>query len=340
MSSIPERMRALRLYDVDHLVVEEVEVPRPADGEILVRTRASGICSGDLMDWYVRRKAPLVLGHEPAGEVAAIGRGVEHLRLGDRVALHHHAPCFTCDLCERGAYVHCATWRRTRLVPGGISEYILVPRENLGDTLVVPADLPFAAASLVEPLACVVKSLRRGAVDAASRVLVIGLGAMGLLHVRLVAARGGYVCGVDFDGWRCERALALGAAAAWPPSDAAAVAERGPFEVVVAGPGSAQAWHAAIAACAPGGTVVLFTPTPDGVDISIDGCDLYLREVSLVPSYSAGPDDTREALRVLTEGVVRPEQIVTDWVDIDGAAEAYARMRAGGRTLKTIVEFP
>ncbi|TAM78063.1 sorbitol dehydrogenase [bacterium] len=338
--TIPVRMRALRLYDVDRLVVEEVEVPRPSAGELLVRTRASGICSGDLMDWYIKRKAPLVLGHEPAGEIVAAGEGVEGFQVGDRVALHHHAPCFACEQCRRGAYVHCSTWRASRLIPGGIAEYILVPRENLGDTLRVPASLPFDAASMTEPLACVVKSLRRGGVSEASRVLVIGLGAMGLLHVVAAKARGADVFGVDFDAWRRERAVSLCADAVWPPGDVAAAHAHAPFDVVIVGPGSPQAWSEGIEACAPGGIVVLFTPTPEGVEVAVDGCSLYLREISLVPSYSAGPNDMREALNLLSEGVVTPEQIVTDRVAIDGAAQAYARMREGGSTLKTIVEFP
>jgi len=336
---IPKRMRALRFYDVDHLVVEETDVASPGPGELLVRTRASGICSGDLMDWYVKRKAPLVLGHEPAGEIVALGEGVEGFRVGDRVALHHHAPCFACECCRRGAYVHCATWRASKLVPGGIAEYILVPRENLGDTLVVPGDLSFAAASLVEPLGCVVKSLRRGRVGDGSRVLVVGLGAMGLLHVVLAKACGAEVYGVDFDDWRRERAIQLCADGAWSPDDPGEARAHGPFDVVIVGPGSPQAWRAGIAACAPAGTVVLFTPTPQGTDVVIDGCDLYLREISLVPSYSAGPNDTREALDLLVRRVVMPEQIVTDWIELDEAPAAYARMRGGGRTLKAMVMF-
>ncbi|TAM58327.1 sorbitol dehydrogenase [bacterium] len=339
-ATLPARMRALRLYDVDRLEIEELEVPRPRAGELLVRTRASGICSGDLMDWYVRRKAPLVLGHEPAGEVVALGEGVEGFQIGDRVALHHHAPCFACAYCRRGAYVHCPAWRSSRLVPGGIAEYILVPRENLGDTLLLPAALPFDAASMTEPVACVAKSLRRGGVGEASRVLVIGLGAMGLLHVVAAKARGAEVCGVDFNAWRRERALALCADAVWSPDDGAAAREHGPFDVVIVGPGSPQAWRAGIDACASGGTVVLFTPTPEGVETALDGCSLYLREITLVPSYSAGPNDMREALQWLGRGIVTPAQVVTDRVTLDGAAQAYARMRAGGAALKTIVEFP
>ena len=91
------------------------------------------------MGWYMKKKAPLVFGHEPAGEVVAVGPGVNDFRPGDRVFVHHHAPCFTCRACQRGEFVQCATWRASRIVPGGMAEYFLVPKENLsGDTLPLP----------------------------------------------------------------------------------------------------------------------------------------------------------------------------------------------------------
>jgi L-iditol 2-dehydrogenase len=149
----PETMRAAVLYDVNDVRIEERAVPELRDGELLVRTMASGICSGDVMGWYIARKAPLVLGHEPAGIVAAVA-GDCALSVGDRVFVHHHAPCFECRACKRGDYVQCATWRATRIEPGGIAEYFRVSRENQRDTLPLPASVPFRDASLVEPLAC------------------------------------------------------------------------------------------------------------------------------------------------------------------------------------------
>ena len=111
-------MRAAVLYDAGDVRIEERTIPQLRENEILVRTMASGICSGDVMGWYIRRKAPLVLGHEPSGVVAEV-RGEVDFSTGDRVFVHHHAPCFACRACERGEYVQCATWRATKIDPGG-----------------------------------------------------------------------------------------------------------------------------------------------------------------------------------------------------------------------------
>ncbi len=95
----PRSMQAAVLYDIDDIRIEERPVPALSDGDVLVRAAASGICSGDVMAWYIRRKAPLVLGHEPAGVVAEV-RGESEFAVGDRVFVHHHAPCFECRACR------------------------------------------------------------------------------------------------------------------------------------------------------------------------------------------------------------------------------------------------
>jgi L-iditol 2-dehydrogenase len=176
-------MQVARLYDFGDIRVEESARPEAGDGDILVRVSACGICSGDIMPWYIRRKAPLVLGHEPVGVVEQAGAAVRGFKPGDRVFVHHHAPCFQCAACRRGEYVHCATWRATNLVPGGMAEFFLVSAANQRDTLRLPESISDADGVLIEPAACVVKSLRRSGLKAGESILIIGLGIMGMMHV-------------------------------------------------------------------------------------------------------------------------------------------------------------
>src|SRR5712692_7921973 len=103
-------MRQALIVRPDQFEVVSAPVPRlQSDDEILVRTAACGICSGDLMTWYLQKKVGTVLGHEVTGWAAEVGRGVQHIRPGDLVFMHHHAPCLACADCARGAYVHCRT---------------------------------------------------------------------------------------------------------------------------------------------------------------------------------------------------------------------------------------
>jgi L-iditol 2-dehydrogenase len=325
-------MQAAVLYDVDDIRVEERKIPEIGPGELLVRTRASGICTGDVMAWYVRRKAPLVLGHEPCGVVAAVGEGVTAFAPGDRVFVHHHAPCFNCRACERGDYVQCATWRKTSIEPGGLAEYFRVPKENTGDTLRLPESVPFVDGSLVEPLACVVKSIRRSALRAGDSVYIIGLGVMGLMHALVAISMGAKVSGTDFLDERRAFAAGLGVNAV-SPQDAFTGAD-----VVICGPGSPEALRDAFAAVAPGGTVVMFTPLEPGVPLTLDPNDLYFRDVTLVTSYSCGPDDTKESLRLIEQRVVTAERLGAVIYPLHEAAQAYAALRSS-QILKPIVTF-
>ncbi len=275
--SVPETMRAVVLYDIDDIRIEQRPIPQLQPGEMLVRTMAAGICTGDILPWYIRRKAPCVLGHEPSGIVAAVaddGANEHAFHVGDRVFVHHHAPCFECDFCERGDYVQCAGWRASRIDPGAMAEYFRVPMANLRDTLHLPPRVGFADGSLVEPLACVVKSLRRGGVTAGDDVYVIGLGVMGLMHVLAAQDLGARVFGSDFIEGRRDRATQLGATT-FHPDDVATKLPNG-ARVVICGPGVPAALDAAVAAVAPGGTVVMFTPFEPGTPV-----DHRLRKVVL-----------------------------------------------------------
>jgi L-iditol 2-dehydrogenase len=329
-------MHAAVLYDVDDIRIEERAVPELNDGDVLVRAAASGICSGDVMAWYIRRKAPLVLGHEPAGIVAEV-RGESEFAVGDRVFVHHHAPCFECRACRRGDYVQCATWRATKIDPGGISEYFRVARENQRDTLVLPATVPFPDASLVEPLACVLKSLRRSGLRAGDRCYVIGLGVMGQLHVLAARAMGADVIGGDFIAER--RALAeRNGATAVHPDDARRVLGNG-AEVVICGPGAAGALQTAVEMATPGGTVVMFTPFPPEVPVTVDSQRFYFGDLRVVASYSCGPDDTRAALETIEKGVVTAEKVGATLISLDEVPGAYREL-AELRMVKPIVIFP
>ncbi len=339
-------MRVARLHKAGDIRIEERPVPEIGPGEALVRTRACGICTGDIMGWYMERKAPLVFGHEPAGEIAAIGPGVEGFAEGDRVFVHHHAPCGECRHCLGGHHVHCATWRATNLDPGGMAEYFRVASANLThDTLRLPEGVGFDAGSLVEPAACVVKSLRRGAVRAGDTVLVVGLGIMGQLHVVLAKAAGARVLAADLVPFRLQRATELGADVVIDVrSEEAARAVRDAndgsgADIVIVGPGSIDAMRSGIAAAGPGGRVVLFTCSrPDEV-LEVRPHDLYFDEISLVPSYSCGPDDTRQALADIANGTIPVERLITHRFGLEDVTDAYRMAGLVGEALKVVVEF-
>ncbi len=345
-SSLPRTMAAAVVHDFDDIRIEQLPVPAIGPRELLVRTGACGVCSGDVMDWYIRAKAPLVLGHEPAGTVAAVGGEVEGFSPGDRVFIHHHAPCFVCERCRGGLFTLCPTWKKSRLDPGGMAEYVRVPEVNLVDTLHLPEGVSLEDGTLVEPAACAVKGVRRAGVRPGETVLVTGLGVMGMLNLAVARAFGAArLIGADLNPWRRERALALGADAVVDPgardlADAVRELTGGAMaQRVIVGPGTPRAMAEGIRACAPGGTVLFFTPTPPGAILEVEPHHLYFNEITLACSYSCGPHDTREALELIARGVIRAADLVTHRFPLSGAPEAFRITARGGESLKALVFF-
>ncbi len=338
-------MQVARLYDFGDIRVEQSARPEVGPDDILVRASACGICSGDIMPWYIRRKAPLVLGHEPVGVVEEAGAAVRGFRPGERVFVHHHAPCFDCAACRRGEYVQCATWRATKITPGGMAEYFLVSAENQRDTLRLPDDVADIDGVLVEPAACVVKSIRRSGLKPGETILVIGLGIMGMMHVKLARHHGaGLVIGADLFETRASRAKALGADIGLVVSgddlaeQVRQITDGAMADVVIVGPGTARALTAGIAAAGKGATVVQFTATPPEEEMLLRPHHLYFNETRLIPSYSCGPDDTREALELVRRGVLSARELVTHRFPLARICEAYDQAQKPD-SLKVVVTF-
>jgi L-iditol 2-dehydrogenase len=328
-----DRMRQAVITAPDRFQVRDA--PRPT-GPLVLRTAACGICSGDLMPWYLAKKVGTVFGHEPVGRAVRV-EGLDHVREGDLVFVHHHAPCLKCAFCARREYVHCATWKRTRLEPGGMAEYIAVSREMATNDCFAVNDLTAEQALFIEPLACCVKAFDR--VGRAGRVVVVGCGVMGLLNLQAARARGATeVIAVEPDPFRRARALLAGADAALTPEQADGL--RHAADVVVIGPGFPEVIRSALEYVRPAGVACLFTPTATGVLTPLDLGELYFREVSLVPSYSCGPEDTQRAYDWIRTGAVRPEAFITHRFGLEEIQAAYDAARSGGEVIKVVVTFP
>jgi L-iditol 2-dehydrogenase len=340
-------MKVARLHSFNDIRIEEMPVPEVGPGEALVRTKACGICSGDVMPWYIEKKAPLVLGHEPAGEIVGIGSGVTTFKKGDRVFVHHHAPCLRCRFCLRGDHVQCSTWKTSRIIPGGVSEYILVPAVNLqADTLRLDDAMSFEDATLIEPVACVVKGMNRAGMRSGDTVLIIGLGVMGMMNLLIARAYGaGRIICADMVRFRLDRAAALGADDVIDVSKETLcggvrrITGGAMAELVIVGPNSVGAMLQGIQCVRPGGTALLFTPAKPGENLLIDPNYLYFNDINLVTSYSCGPTDTAEAFGLIKKEIVRADQLVTHRFPIDQTAEAFRLTAAAGDSLKSLIVF-
>jgi L-iditol 2-dehydrogenase len=338
-------MRVAMYYNNRDVRLEELPVPKIGAGELLLRTRASGICGSDLMEWYRIKKAPLVLGHEITAEIVEVGDGVKNFRVGDRVFSSHHVPCGKCRYCLAGHQSVCDLLRTTHFDPGGFAEYIRVPRINVElGTLRIPDSMTFDEGSFIEPLACVVRAQRFARMTAGQTVLVIGSGISGLLHIQLARARGAeHIIATDISEFRLNAAKQLGADATIHGSEdvPAKLLELndGRFaDLVIVCTGALVAVQQATKSIDRGGTLLFFAPTAAGVDVPIPLFDFWRDEINVVTSYAGSGEDLKESLEMIRDHKVRVADMVTHRLPLAETGMGFQLTASGQDSIKVIID--
>jgi len=339
-------MRVAMWYNNRDIRVEEIPVPRIEPGEILVRVIASGICGSDVMEWYRLDRAPLVLGHEIAGEVVEMGEGVETYKKGDRVAVAHHVPCNTCHYCLNGNPTVCDTLRKTNFDPGGFAEYVRLPAINVDrGVFLLPDDVSYEDATFVEPLACVLRGQRRANLQPGQTILVIGSGISGLLHIQLARALGtGHIIATDISGYRLDAAKRFGADMAIDAGDYSPEYLRGAnqdclADLVIVCTGAVTAINQALASVERGGTILFFAPTAPDINIPVSINDLFWRtEITLTSSYAGSPADYAAALRLIQARRVSVSDMITHRLSLTETGLGFRLVAEARDSLKVIIE--
>jgi len=338
-------MKAAVYHNLDDIRVEDIPQPKPGPDEIVVEMKACGICGSDLMDWYLRSRAPLVLGHEPTGVVAEIGRNIEAFKLGDRVFVHHHVACLTCHYCIHGDYTMCEQFGRTHIHPGGFAEYFRVPAENVQkDTFKIPENVSFEQATLIEPAACCIRAQNKLDIQTGDIIAIIGAGSSGILHLLLSKMAGASKTIVsDLIDYRLKMAEEFGADLAVNPKlenlsevVKGATEGRGADVVIVAAP-VREALTDGMKICRRGGIMCLFAPTQPNEYARISPHRLFFSEITVIPSYSTSHVETRIALQLIGSGRIPAKDLITHRFPLSRAAEAFQTAVKTKECLKVIV---
>jgi L-iditol 2-dehydrogenase len=349
---IPKTMRAVVYRGANDLRLEELPVPRIRPGELLVRVAVCGVCPTDIKKiQYATVVPPRVFGHETAGTIVQVGRGVEGWRLGDRVALHHHVPCRECHHCLHGAYAQCAIYKRTGITAGfepaggGYAEYVRVMPFVMPGVVKIPRANTFEEGAMLEPVNTVLKAVRRLRVLEGDRVMVMGQGPIGLMFTRLLELRGVKVAATDLMEGRLKLARKFGAERAWRADDSG-LPERlrrwtrgyGLDAVVVAVPVE-SAVHQALGWLRGGGQVLLFAHTKRGDGVALDLADVCVDEKDVMGSYSSDVTLQREVARLVFGRKLDVRDLVTHRFPLEQTADAVAMAaKPGPGGLKVVVE--
>jgi L-iditol 2-dehydrogenase len=314
-------------------------------GELLVKVVASGLCGSDVMEWYRIKKAPLVLGHEIAGEIVEVGKEVEKYKVGDRVFVSHHVPCNTCRYCLRGQHTVCHTLHTTNFDPGGFAEVLRVPRINVDRGVFhLPEEMSYDEGTFLEPLGCVVRGLRLARLQPGQTVLVLGSGISGLLQVALARALGaGRIVATDISEYRLSAARRFGADVVFRaeedvPSRLRQVNEDRLADLVIVCTGAFPAFTQALQSADHGGTVLFFAPTEPGVDLSVPVNDFWRNQMTLMTSYGAAPEDIVTAIQLIRTKRVPVHEMITHRLPLDEIGEGFRLVAEADESIKVIVE--
>jgi threonine dehydrogenase-like Zn-dependent dehydrogenase len=343
-------MKALVLEDYKKFALRDIDRPIPrGPDDVLVRVNAAAICGSDVhgMDGSTgRRRPPIVMGHEAAGEIVEVGAGVREYRPGDRVTFDSTEYCGTCWHCRRGEVnlcdnrrvlgVSCAEYRRD----GAFAEYVVVPERILYR---LPEALDFVSASLAEPLGVAVHAASIASIGLDESVAVVGTGLIGLLLVQVLrGATSGPIIALDTDESRRASALRFGADAALDPGDPKALDE---LKRLTAGRGADRAFEAvgatapiktAIAAVRKGGTVTLIGNASPAIELPLQ--DVVTRQISLLGSCAIS-GEYPIALDLMARGKVDVRALVSAVAPLAEGAAWFDRLyRREPGLLKVVLE--
>lgn len=338
--TIPHTMLTSVLDEPKKISLQRVDLPQPGPGQVLMRVTAVGVCGSDthffetgvIGDIVV--DGPVVLGHETAGDVVAVGEGVDPARIGSQVAIEPQRPCRRCEFCKEGSYHLCPDMQFYGAYPvdGSFSEYVLIDDDFAHE---VPDSMTAEEAALVEPVSVAVHACRRGNVTAGSRVLITGAGPIGVLCAQVARAFGATEVVVsDPIAHRREYAETHGASRVLDPTSDNLDEYSKHFTTYIDASANARAIGSAFPAIRPGGTAVLVGM--GGQELVVPIALIQHREIVLTGTYRY-VNTWPTAIELIATGAVDAKSLVTGRYGLDGVEEALMKAKTDPNAIKTMI---
>lgn len=342
-------MRAIQYYGPQDIRYEEVMVKPPEEGEVVVKVMSALTCGTDVKTF--RRGHPVLIksvpsgfGHEFAGIVEKVGKGVDNVKVGDRVVAANSAPCGDCFFCRRGEYNLC---EHLDLLNGAYAEYITVPARIVKkNMLILPNNLSFDKAAFCEPLANVVHGVERTGIKPGQTVGIIGIGPIGLMFARLAKLKGANVIVAG------RNPIKLKAAEEFATADEIVdltkyqnpekifreyTEDHRGLDVAIECVGLPEIWERMFSCVRPGGTVHFFGGCKSGSTVTFDTTKMHYGDIRLMSVFHHTPKYFRMALDYIASGELDVEKLITKTIGLEDIEWAMQEHIAG-RAIKFLVK--
>jgi L-iditol 2-dehydrogenase len=337
-------MKAAVLHGKEDVRVQEFASRPLESGEVRVRIEAALTCGTDLKVFkrgYHQKMIvpPAVFGHEFAGVIVETARDLTGWSPGDRVVAANSAPCGECFHCRNGQENLCDD---LLFLNGAYAESIVIPARLVQRNLLrLRPETPFRDAALMEPLACVVQGVEDTKLRSGLRVLVLGVGPIGLMFVTLAKHLGCSVTAAGRGEKRLQTAHALGAEVidvGRHTNLSKAVPTGAVFDAVIEAIGKPETWEAAVRLVRKGGTVNFFGGCPSGTTVTLDTALIHYSNLNLLASFHHTPRTIRRALEFIENGAVRAAQFIDGECPLSQLPALFQSMASGNRAVKTLIQ--
>ncbi len=345
-------MKAAVFMEPGKMEVKEVDKPVCKDGEILVKVGACAICGTDVRIYFNGQKnvvPPHIIGHEIAGTIEEIGKGVSGYSIGGRVTTVTSVCCGKCKFCEKGYYNICVDSRAIGYFwPGGFAEYVSIPKDAVSQNSVIkiPDNVSFEEASIVEPLSCCINGQDYLDIQEGDFVVVFGCGPIGIMHAELAKAQGAasvVIADISEDKLQFGRGfkdiILLNVKEEDPVDKVMKLTGGEGADVVIVAAGSKKAQVQAMNMAAKKARVSFFAGLPkDDPIIELDSNLLHYREISVFGAFASYEAQYRKALNIVSAGKIESGKIITHTFPLDKIVEAIKLVKAG-KTLKVVIKI-
>ena len=307
----------------DKIIIKDIDKPKLLLNGALVKVLGCGLCGSDIVKFQHKiSKDGDVLGHEIVGEIVELKTSKPtEFKVGDKIVMGHHYPCFECVYCKGENYSMCKTFKESNIFPGGFAEYILADEKHLSHTMFkIPQNLSEIEASFMEPLSCCIRAVRRAELKPNSKVLVIGLGSIGFLMGQALRAYGHIVVGTDLSDERLSLAKNNGfnytvkssLDSQLTANEIKKLTQQEGVDAVFMTSGSDKTFDLCLKSIRNGGTILIFSSVPNEVAGFLNN-DIYYRELKVMGSYSPAPCDIAQSMEFLKSGQVKVKNITTEY---------------------------
>lgn len=343
------KMKAIMFYAPKDIRFEEVNVPEPNEGEVLVKVEAALTCGTDVKTFrrghpVLIKKTPSGFGHEFSGTIAKLGENVEGFNIGDRVVAANSAPCGECFFCRKGEENLC---ENLELLNGAYAQYILIPKNIVQKNLIkIPDNLPFKLAAFTEPLSNVVHGISRTPINKGDTVGVIGIGPIGLMFCALAKLKGAKVIAMGRNPLKLKLAKEFAHADEVidlkkydDPTEIilSMTEEKRGLDVAIECVGLPEIWESMFKLVRRGGCVHLFGGCASGTSVNIDTKRLHYDEVNIISVFHHTPKYFREALNLIATKQVDVEKLITKTMPLKYTKRAL-EMQQNGEAIKVLIE--